>query len=117
MTFDLPAHLHLRRLAVVSLSAHDRLILDPRAARQLPACLCTFNPKPNEGVWELHLPHKQLLCHWMLQDDLLQETSALVQQWQLRCQDLRRKHEAVLTRNIGSEINSEAMAVDRAPIN
>jgi hypothetical protein len=35
------------------------------------------------------------------QDALLEETNALVQQWQLRCHDLRSKHEAVLTNGIG----------------
>lgn len=36
-----------------------------------------------------------------MQDALLEEASALVQQWQMRCHDLRSKHEAVLTSGIG----------------
>lgn len=36
-----------------------------------------------------------------MQDALLEETSSLVQQWQMRCHDLRSKHEAVLTSGIG----------------
>lgn len=39
---------------------------------------------------------------WLsVQDTLLQETSARVQEWQMRCQDLRSQHEAVLTSGIG----------------
>jgi len=38
----------------------------------------------------------------VLQDALLHETSVLVQQWQYRCQDLRSRHEAVLTHGIGT---------------
>lgn len=35
------------------------------------------------------------------QDALLEEASALVQQWQIQCQDMRSKHEAVMTKGIG----------------
>lgn len=38
-----------------------------------------------------------------LQDTLLQEANALVQQWQMQCQDMRSKHEAVMTKGIGAQ--------------
>jgi hypothetical protein len=48
-----------------------------------------------------------------LQDALLEETNALVQQWQMRCQDLRNKHEAVLTSGIGAQATPVGAQADQ----
>lgn len=47
----------------------------------------------------------------LLQDALLQETTALVQEWQRRCQALRDTHEAVLTQGIAQGAPEQLPAV------